>query len=116
MAGQLLRKTLVQEATEFFMISRLGQVVQQGVEPGTLDLPVDPEHCPHDLSLPIATNGTRTSSSAMPPWATIRSPTSVNALRSPASKTCLPGGQPYPGHRIDSGNFKATSSRKSSWS
>ena len=80
-------RCLSKKRAQFRLVGRLREPIQHGVEPRPLDLPVDADDLPHVLSLVIATNGTMTSSRAIPPWDTTSSPASVNAFRSPASRT-----------------------------
>ena len=92
--GNFVLQVLIQERAQFRLVGRLSEPIQHGIEPRPLDLPVDSDDLPHALSLVIATNGTMTSSRAIPPWDTTSSPTSVNAFRSPARRTYRAGGRP----------------------
>src|SRR5262249_16809204 len=111
LAGQFVLQRPVEEAPQFGLVGRLGELVHRRVQPGPLDLAVEAADLPHVPSLAIATNGINPSSRAMPPWATISSPSPANAFRSPASSTCRAGGSPYPGQRSVSGNLVAVSFR-----
>src|SRR6266478_2990959 len=96
-SGILTRKffpqALIQKTVQFVLVGRLTEPIQHGVEPCSLDPLRDSDDLAHASSLVIATNGTMTSSRAMPPWATTLSPLFVNALRSPESRTYRAGGK-----------------------
>ena len=64
-------KCLIQERAQFGLVGRLDEPIQHGVQPRPLDLLRDTDDLPHAPSLVIATNGTMTSSRAIPPWDTI---------------------------------------------
>src|SRR5688572_24560295 len=84
LAWKLFPKPLIDKRTQFLLVGRLDQTIQHIIEPCPFQPVRDANSVPHPTSLVITTNGTITSSSEMPPWATISSPSLVNAFKSPA--------------------------------
>src|ERR1035441_2332943 len=97
---KLFPKMFVNKGTQFFPVRGLNEMIKDGIEPCPFDLLRDADDFPHVPSLVIVTNGTMTSSNAIPPCATISSPSAVNALRSPARRTYRAVGRPYFAQRI----------------
>ena len=113
LARQFFLQGAVEEGTQFGLVGRLGEPVQHRVQPRPLDLPVDANDFPHSPSLAIATNGTITSSRAMPPWATTSSPY-VRERFEVARQQDVPGRRQAVARPAEgSGNLAATSSRNS---
>jgi hypothetical protein len=66
-ARKFIAEALIYERTQFLLISRLDESVEKVIEPSTFQSVRDAYGVPHCVSLVIATNGTMTSSKAMPP-------------------------------------------------